>query len=56
MLPIVGRWVRELLEQGCSQTVERWRWKYREKSAADINWRIGESVDLKDAKGARAVL
>ena len=56
MLPIMGRWVRELLERGGLQTEERWRWKEGENSTADISWRTGETMDLKDVRLAKAVL
>ena len=48
MLPIAGRWVRQLLEQDGLQTVDRWRWKDGQGASGDISWRVGQSTDLKD--------
>ncbi|KAL4784380.1 FAD dependent oxidoreductase [Aspergillus varians] len=53
MFPIVGGWVRELLEDGNGiQKVARWRWKGqaegKEDWGGDVSWRLGEPRELKD--------
>ncbi|GFF98800.1 L-saccharopine oxidase [Aspergillus udagawae] len=55
MFPIVGRWVKELLEAlDKKQQVARWRCKSlvandrKVNWGGDVSWRLGESRDLKD--------
>ncbi|KAL2136226.1 hypothetical protein VTI74DRAFT_4856 [Chaetomium olivicolor] len=45
MLPVVGEWVREVLERG-RQDVARWRWKERGKGDEEVSWRVGKTTDL----------
>lgn len=49
MLPIFGRWVKELLDAG-RQDISRWKWKHVElkgsKGDGDVSWRIGTRKDL----------
>lgn len=48
MLPIAGRWARELLERG-EQSLDRWKWKEAASgSVDDIHWRTGSLRDIKD--------
>ncbi|KAM6524446.1 hypothetical protein FSOLCH5_005048 [Fusarium solani] len=48
MLPIAGRWAREVLEQG-EQKMGRWKWKGSpEGKVDDISWRFGDLQDVKD--------
>lgn len=50
MLPIAGRWAREVLEKG-EQTLDRWRWKNGQQGgSSDISWRVGATKDVKDVK------
>jgi sarcosine oxidase/L-pipecolate oxidase len=46
MLPVVGDWVRDVLEKG-EQDVVRWRWKEGQTAAGEVSWRVGRPVDLK---------
>ncbi|KAH8700215.1 FAD dependent oxidoreductase [Talaromyces proteolyticus] len=55
MFPIVGDWVRVLLEApDKKQAIARWRWKEsnakeeKENWGGDVSWRLGESRELKD--------
>ncbi|KAL4998086.1 FAD dependent oxidoreductase [Aspergillus recurvatus] len=53
MFPIVGRWVRTLLEdEDKEQKIQRWRWKEEggkeEDWGSDVSWRLGESRELRD--------
>lgn len=54
MFPIVGSWVRDLLEAPDGmQPVARWRWKEQkankgENWGGDVSWRLGESRELRD--------
>lgn len=48
MLPIAGRWAREVLEQG-EQKLDRWKWKETPAGAVDdIHWRPGSLQDVRD--------
>ncbi|KAL1846784.1 hypothetical protein VTK73DRAFT_212 [Phialemonium thermophilum] len=50
MLPIVGRWVRDVLEKG-RQDLPRWRWKEgSDATGGDVSWRVGKVLDLKDVR------
>jgi sarcosine oxidase/L-pipecolate oxidase len=50
MLPVAGRWARDVLERG-EQTLARWKWKKDLKGGPDdIHWRPGGLEDLKDVK------
>ncbi|BDD57750.1 hypothetical protein MPDQ_006798 [Monascus purpureus] len=50
MLPIAGRWARDVLEQG-KQRLDRWKWKdVPVGDADDIHWRPGSLRDVKDIK------
>jgi sarcosine oxidase / L-pipecolate oxidase len=56
MLPIVGLWVKEVLEYG-SQKVDRWKWKSKtDVAAGDVIWRVAVKRDLKDVRPAMARL
>lgn len=55
MFPIVGRWVRDLLNTSeAQQPIQRWRW--REPKAvdgatsqdADVSWRVGDVREFRD--------
>ncbi|KAI0490063.1 FAD dependent oxidoreductase [Xylaria cf. heliscus] len=54
MFPIVGEWVRTLLEtRDGKQSVARWRWKSRSEGGnwgADVSWRIGNSEEFRDIR------
>ncbi|KAI1801190.1 FAD dependent oxidoreductase [Daldinia bambusicola] len=53
MLPILGKWVKEVVEKG-RQDSARWRWKEGSDAAsADISWRVGQTTDFKDVKDMR---
>lgn len=47
MFPVVGGWIRELLDAG-KQEVKRWRWKSEAKGSGNVSWRLGESREIKD--------
>ncbi|KAF7559128.1 hypothetical protein G7046_g5032 [Stylonectria norvegica] len=50
MLPIAGRWARDVLEKG-EQELSRWRWKETPQGDVDdIHWRVGKLRDVKDVK------
>lgn len=50
MLPIAGRWARDVLEKS-EQGLDRWKWKNApEGDSNDISWRIGTTKDVKDVK------
>ncbi|KAI3330065.1 FAD dependent oxidoreductase [Ustulina deusta] len=52
MFPIVGGWVRALLEtKDSKQSIVRWRWKSSSEGGnwgADVSWRIGNSEEFRD--------
>lgn len=56
MFPIVGGWVKALLEVGDGrQTISRWRWKSPEAGKAGnwgeaVSWRVGSSVEFRDIR------
>ncbi|KAI0459723.1 FAD dependent oxidoreductase [Xylaria acuta] len=54
MFPIVGDWVRALLEtRDGKQPIARWRWKSRSEGGnwgADVSWRIGNSEEFRDIR------
>ncbi|KAF3057074.1 L-saccharopine oxidase [Daldinia childiae] len=53
MLPIVGKWVKNVLETGRQENA-RWRWKEgSDAAAADISWRVGQTMDFKEVKDIR---
>ncbi|KUL89502.1 hypothetical protein ZTR_04289 [Talaromyces verruculosus] len=62
MFPIVGSWVRDLLEAPDNkQHVVRWQWKQIEAEhggnwGGDVSWRLGESRELKDILPGRVKL
>ncbi|KAL4910389.1 hypothetical protein BDW74DRAFT_186402 [Aspergillus multicolor] len=63
MFPIVGQWVRDLLEDADDeQKVVRWRWKEvadegrKENWGGDVSWRLGESRELRDVLPGRTKL
>jgi sarcosine oxidase/L-pipecolate oxidase len=62
MFPIVGSWVRDLLQVPHNkQPVARWRWKepkanHAENWGGDVSWRLGESRELKDILPGRVKL
>ncbi|KAL4927662.1 NAD(P)/FAD-dependent oxidoreductase [Aspergillus undulatus] len=63
MFPIVGEWVRNLLEDNSgAQSVKRWRWKNPQKEdektdwGGDVSWRLGETRELRDVLPARTKL
>lgn len=48
MLPIAGKWAREVLELG-EQKLDRWKWKTKpEGSSEDIHWRPGNLEDVQE--------
>lgn len=47
MMPVVGNWVRDLLEKG-EQDVARWRWNEGRGGAGEVSWRVGMPVDIKE--------
>jgi sarcosine oxidase / L-pipecolate oxidase len=49
MLPIMGSWVQRVIEDG-KQDIPKWKWKELKTSDGDISWRVGRTIDLKDAK------
>ncbi|KAM5341750.1 hypothetical protein ACJ41O_014781 [Fusarium nematophilum] len=50
MLPIAGRWARDVLEKG-EQRLDRWKWKGTPQGKADeISWRFGDLEDVKDVQ------
>ncbi|KAL2834267.1 FAD dependent oxidoreductase [Aspergillus cavernicola] len=54
MFPIVGEWVKALLEdESKTQAIARWRWKDQKEEkeedwGGDVSWRLGETRELKD--------
>ncbi|KAL5373941.1 hypothetical protein DPSP01_012335 [Paraphaeosphaeria sporulosa] len=55
MFPIVGRWVRDLLNaSGGQQPIKRWRWREPKpvngetSQDADVSWRVGDVRELRD--------
>ncbi|KAI0106639.1 FAD dependent oxidoreductase [Daldinia grandis] len=53
MLPIIGKWVKDVVEKG-RQDNARWQWKEgSDAAAADISWRVGQSTDFKEMKDMR---
>jgi sarcosine oxidase/L-pipecolate oxidase len=55
MFPIVGRWVKNLLEESAgTQSIKRWRWRIPKAKAKgesfddDVSWRIGDVKELRD--------
>ncbi|KAH8680436.1 FAD dependent oxidoreductase [Ilyonectria robusta] len=47
MLPIAGRWARQVLEKGV-QELDRWKWKATpDGDTNDIHWRVGSVRDVK---------
>lgn len=55
MLPVVGRWVRKVVEENW-QSHQRWRWKKKEEGDTDVSWRVGNVSDLKDIEELSAKL
>ncbi|PMD37706.1 FAD dependent oxidoreductase [Hyaloscypha variabilis F] len=49
MLPVAGKWVQRVLEDG-EQSIGRWRWKYGKEKSDDISWRVGQVKDIKDVE------
>ncbi|XXG94044.1 hypothetical protein Hte_000295 [Hypoxylon texense] len=50
MLPIVGGWVKDVVEKG-RQDSARWRWKEGSDAAgADISWRVGKTTDFEEVE------
>lgn len=50
MLPIAGRWAREVLETG-KQSLDRWKWKHAPQwFSNEVSWRIGATKDVTDVK------
>jgi sarcosine oxidase/L-pipecolate oxidase len=51
MMPIFGKWVVELLENG-SQKLARWQWRDTNTASSawgdDVSWRIGQSRGLSE--------
>lgn len=51
MMPIFGKWVVELLENG-KQSIDRWQWKTKDERGQSwgdsVSWRIGKSRELSD--------
>ncbi|KAK1674024.1 FAD dependent oxidoreductase [Colletotrichum godetiae] len=47
MLPVVGQWIKDLVEKG-EQDIVRWKWKEGSDASHNVSWRAGEVVDLKD--------
>ncbi|KAJ8109227.1 hypothetical protein ONZ43_g6192 [Nemania bipapillata] len=60
MFPIVGSWVRSLLEEGDgNQKVLRWRWKSPAVDLAGnwgdaVSWRVGSSEEFRDIRASRS--
>ncbi|KAI2777489.1 FAD dependent oxidoreductase [Daldinia loculata] len=53
MLPIIGKWVKDVVEKGRQENA-RWRWKEgSDAAAADISWRVGRTTDFKEVKDMR---
>ncbi|KAH7090203.1 FAD dependent oxidoreductase [Paraphoma chrysanthemicola] len=55
MFPIVGRWVKNLLQESAgTQSIKRWRWRVPKAEAKgesfddDVSWRIGDVKELRD--------
>lgn len=55
MFPIVGRWVRDLLNvSGAQQPIRRWRWRDPKpvngetSQDADVSWRVGDVREFRD--------
>ncbi|KAK3693466.1 FAD dependent oxidoreductase [Podospora appendiculata] len=47
MLPLVGGWVKDVLENG-KQDIARWAWKEGNNAGGEVSWRVGKSRDLND--------
>lgn len=51
MMPIVGSWVRDLLETG-QQRLSRWQWKAPEAAKAEwgnaVSWRVGAAREMRE--------
>ncbi|KAK1723068.1 FAD dependent oxidoreductase [Colletotrichum acutatum] len=47
MLPVVGQWIKDLVEKG-EQSIVRWKWKEGSDAGQNVSWRAGDVVDLKD--------
>lgn len=50
MMPVVGNWVVELLNQG-HQALSRWQWKSEDagsKSGEGVSWRVGTSKEMQE--------
>ncbi|KAG9520803.1 oxygen oxidoreductase, partial [Aureobasidium melanogenum] len=51
MMPIFGKWVIDLLENG-RQNIDRWCWKTKDERGQDwgdgVSWRIGKSRELSE--------
>ncbi|KAF3768150.1 hypothetical protein M406DRAFT_39184 [Cryphonectria parasitica EP155] len=46
MLPIIGRFIQVLVEEG-NQKLVRWRWKEGNDAGGNVSWRTGDVFDLK---------
>ena len=60
IFPIVGRWVRDLLNvSGKQQPIKRWRWREPKpvngetSQDADVSWRVGDVRDVSELRQAR---
>lgn len=55
MLPIFGKWVRDLLECGKDrQPISRWQWKDQTStSTGSVSWRLGETRELVDLRPSK---
>ncbi|KAE8353458.1 FAD dependent oxidoreductase [Aspergillus coremiiformis] len=61
MFPLVGRWVKDLLEApDAQQPVARWRWKQptsgEAKWGGDVSWRLGATREFRDVKPGQSKL
>lgn len=52
MLPLVGRWIQRVIEEG-KQSENRWKWKHVTETTKDISWRTGVLYDL--GKGEKTI-
>ncbi|KAI5300532.1 hypothetical protein KEM55_006766 [Ascosphaera atra] len=51
MLPVVGKWAVEMLENG-EQKINRWKWKtHRWDGSTNVSWRVGDVKDIKESLG-----
>ncbi|KAI5299220.1 hypothetical protein KEM55_002439 [Ascosphaera atra] len=51
MLPVVGKWAVEMLENG-EQKINRWKWKtHRRDGSTNVSWRVGDVKDIKESLG-----